>query len=1186
MARKRPSNQTPEDDRSTRSGRRRKAAADGPADEVVASRPSRGLMLLVFALAAGVWFAPQLLGGRAVRSGLLQDCLPEGCPPATVGSVSAGWLSPVILSDVRIAAPDGGPSLTVESLRTGRSLLGLVQAWCCGGSGFDLGTVVLDRPRLVVAVREGGSSLEDWLGGGGEAGPIPSGRVAVREGVVVLADADGRELAVVRDADLDYAWGRGAYRPTAVTLRAEVIAGEDGGRLGLTLVEAAGEESRRPGLKVVAEDVPLAALDAAALYVGTPSEFYGRVDSEFTLTLSEGLGGSGRVAVENLVIRDKADDRRFVVTRATAAGRVEAEDGRLRVKSAKLDGDFGTGEVTADLPLDRLVVAPLAACLAADVTADLDCDLAAISRASRSLGGEVEELEAGRLRVRLSARHGEAGHRLSAKAEVSDLAVAGRPAAASPFTLDVDAGYTRDGFDVRTLACRSSFLMLEGGGTRARASARATLDLGRFEAETARWFGREPRGNRGVLEARVAAVAEGSNRLTVEAVVTGREIAARLFDVTFREPSLRATGSAALVTEGLTPVAAERGRVEIEFGGDRVVADLLEPLDLAAGGISAARLGVTATGDAGRFVERLARMSDSAAPVPGLSGRLDGRTELVLADESVTVSGLDATVTSLRFRADGVDVRENRVRVTGGLTSRRDATDVVAEEIVWRSDSLSCRLSEVAVAGTDGGLRGGARVAYRGGLDRVAGWFPGLSATRPGGVVEGGGTLKIADGKLDYTGRSEVSRPALLGATGPVWSGQRATLDAAVSYAAVEDRLDVTRFGLTADANAANVTGSIASLTSSAVAELTGDLTLDPASLAGESGVTLSGPTKQPLTVRGPLLPPAGRTVDPSLVVETGVGWASGNAGGFPLGPASLPVKLSGGVATVTETSVAASGGTVRLGGTVDLRGERTVVRFPSGRLADRVQVTPAVTASWLSRATPLVAGTGLTGAVSVDVSQAALPADRPELVSSQSRVHLHELVGTAGGPAASLYGVLSQIEQISDLAGGGGDALGILNSATSLAGNLLGGGGGVPVGGMPNMTVPEQTVSVTTRNGVITHDRMLVRFGDSIEVTTSGRVASDGRIDLVAAVPVLDRWVGDRGLPDSLRGQTLRIPIGGTLESPQVDGRVVAELLRATGAGRVENELRGRLRDELGEEADDAVGELIDRGLRGLFRR
>jgi hypothetical protein len=65
--------------------------------------------------------------------------------------------------------------------------------------------------------------------------------------------------------------------------------------------------------------------------------------------------------------------------------------------------------------------------------------------------------------------------------------------------------------------------------------------------------------------------------------------------------------------------------------------------------------------------------------------------------------------------------------------------------------------------------------------------------------------------------------------------------------------------------------------------------------------------------------------------------------------------------------------------------------------------------------------------------------------------------------------------------------------------------------------------------------------------------VGLDQSLDLLAEVPIQDRWIEREAALAGLRGQTLQIPVGGSLDSPRLDGRGLEQLGRhmLTGAAK-----------------------------------
>jgi hypothetical protein len=76
--------------------------------------------------------------------------------------------------------------------------------------------------------------------------------------------------------------------------------------------------------------------------------------------------------------------------------------------------------------------------------------------------------------------------------------------------------------------------------------------------------------------------------------------------------------------------------------------------------------------------------------------------------------------------------------------------------------------------------------------------------------------------------------------------------------------------------------------------------------------------------------------------------------------------------------------------------------------------------------------------------------------------------------------------------------------------------------------------------------------------------VGFDESISLVLSVPIQDRWIERQKLLAGLRGQSLQIPITGTLRQPRMDqsalANLSAQLLQGAAGQAVGNELNRAL--------------------------
>jgi translocation and assembly module TamB len=113
-----------------------------------------------------------------------------------------------------------------------------------------------------------------------------------------------------------------------------------------------------------------------------------------------------------------------------------------------------------------------------------------------------------------------------------------------------------------------------------------------------------------------------------------------------------------------------------------------------------------------------------------------------------------------------------------------------------------------------------------------------------------------------------------------------------------------------------------------------------------------------------------------------------------------------------------------------------------------------------------------------------------------------------------------------------------------------------------------DQPVTLTIADGRINQRGMSIPVGDFTRVELSGWVDFDRKLGLVATVPVTPAMLGNNPLlSDIASGTKVRLPIGGTLDKPEIDREAfstnlqeLAKTLLARGATRGAMELLMRL--------------------------
>ena len=87
-----------------------------------------------------------------------------------------------------------------------------------------------------------------------------------------------------------------------------------------------------------------------------------------------------------------------------------------------------------------------------------------------------------------------------------------------------------------------------------------------------------------------------------------------------------------------------------------------------------------------------------------------------------------------------------------------------------------------------------------------------------------------------------------------------------------------------------------------------------------------------------------------------------------------------------------------------------------------------------------------------------------------------------------------------------------------------------------------EQVVPIRVENGRVYHENLTITTS-GFTMTTSGSVGFNGTVSLVADLPIPDSMIGPllRGTPklkEAVMKKRIQIPIGGTINKPQLDQR------------------------------------------------
>jgi translocation and assembly module TamB len=242
------------------------------------------------------------------------------------------------------------------------------------------------------------------------------------------------------------------------------------------------------------------------------------------------------------------------------------------------------------------------------------------------------------------------------------------------------------------------------------------------------------------------------------------------------------------------------------------------------------------------------------------------------------------------------------------------------------------------------------------------------------------------------------------------------------------------------------------------------------------------------------------------------------------------------------------SEGRLKLAPRLMLNSSPMLMVLDKGPLIEQMRISPEMCQTWLKYVAPMLAdATQAEGKFSVNLSSAAIPLASPEAGDVQGVLTIHSAQVGPGPLSREFLTIAKQVKAIVEKRPLDPASTGISNEW---------------------LTMPQQNIDFQMRDGRVSH-RGLELHSKDVVIRTHGSVGTDQTLSLVAEVPIRDEWVASDRILIGLKGQTLQIPIQGTLSQPKVDARVLEQLTKQMIGGAA----KGLLEQEL------------NKGLERLFR-
>jgi hypothetical protein len=400
-----------------------------------------------------------------------------------------------------------------------------------------------------------------------------------------------------------------------------------------------------------------------------------------------------------------------------------------------------------------------------------------------------------------------------------------------------------------------------------------------------------------------------------------------------------------------------------------------------------------------------------------------------------------------------------------------------------------------------------------------------------GGVLAGDAQFKQTGGVIRCETKAQATNFAVADASGQQFIEPKVALSAIGAYDNATMLIKIEKAEISSSTVAASALAQVG-VKEPAAADINGQISYDLNRISDlmrpmiGRKIRFAGRNTGPLTWRGPLALDKGQAA-------AELKWDEAHLYGFDIGPAVIKPKLEGGVLSIDPMQVAVSHGKMFLAPTVRVAPGPMELTMPPGVLAQQVQITKNMCENFLKYIAPILADvTEARGAFSIELENCRLPLSNPKMGDLKGKFIVHD-VEIGPGPLIRELAILMDRET-------------------------------------PAKLRREAAVTFQMYQGRIYHDNMELLFPD-FTIRTRGSVGIDDQsLVLEASMPIPPKWLANNPLAPSLRNQTLVLPIGGVLNSPQIDRGKLEEYTRQFAKKAIINGLE----------------EGINNGLNQLFRK
>jgi hypothetical protein len=1126
-------------------------------------------------------------------------------------------VTPLRIGGLELIGPSQATRIEVKEVQASTTL------WKLLTQSTNLGAIDIHGAMIECALRPGMSSLEEDLQGflGREKSPQSTmNRNANARGTVPQLQLQCSDMQLVL---IDPSRERWTLGPLAGAVEVESVHGRMKASGNLSTEFGLPSSLRRtPGrfdaqwslgtdtaseaegwqAKIKAEQIPL---EIARLLAMRMPEFSAQIPADLTGTLigdvqvrGDTNGGPITLVASPLRIADvSGTDLRYSnlpwrIGNATVQGTGQWWQGKLRGDPLRIQSDFANAELRGVVAVDRFAgnLNERLTAFAGDVTSEID-----IARLATSLPGllplrEEARLSHGSARFVAKSANGPDGRpRLSVLAEMDQLAgtTFGKPLTIPSVVFDIAIRPTVGWPEAEKLELRSAFANASLTGVMERGEGQFDLDLERL-SELLRPLVELPDLRLdGQARGAVRWELEGTSKWSLVGRAEGRRLEVQLPGGTsLREPTLDLTTSATGNWNGNQLSELSRAEVRLNNGGQQWEVELVQPIP-NPNGMSLIPLRAHGEGQLASLRQSLGRWLP--AEVGGAEGNFQADSELELQGTRLTIGTTHGKWIQAGLQYAGKWYRPETIEVSFLGRAQLPEMQVEFREVRVQSPAINIQ------GNGDQPWQFAFQTDFQklGDLLGVTAVDEVKLAVRPVSTIAPSATTTWLNGQL--TGKANVAR----GVNGEWLLGLDAELNdltvlqlarafsqpgtilpqsSSPSQILMHEQQVRATARVTADAKWENfvaeslrlkgtwldmqVSGGARNQQHQQDARLTGEAEINTAMLAQRiepllgQRLLLEGSRRAPISLN---MSQRGNQLLWNF--ETGLGWDRGQFASLDFGAAEVKLRANEQTAELAPVVIPVRTGKLNLAAQANYGSGPLSIILPPGMIAEDLMLDAELCRGWLKYIAPLAAdATNVAGTFSLRLDETYYLPNQPQQSVIRGQV---QVAGADLGPGpltGQLFGLVDTIKAASRGAGG----------------QSLGGSSG-PQGTW--LRLPPQNIEFQLRDGSVEHRDLQIESGN-VRMGTSGRVGLDSSLQMIARIPMDDKWLGDDSVSQALIGKTLQIPISGTLAHPTLDSNAVGGLLSQVGVQAIEKAAGSLLNRALDS---NRLNKSLEKGLEGL---